>query len=285
MFGGIASAIGSIAGGLLGRKSAQEANEMNAALTREQIAYQKELNKNQIQWRVEDAKKAGLHPLAALGVSSYSYTPVQSNISGQDYSWLGDAAGGIGDSLSKMGQNANAAAQREKDAKARAQAEALAADTAQLQLDLLRSQVDGQKLDNEMRKVEIASRMRMSTNPTQIGPPAPSTRGVSGATIPGQTQSAYPDIPEYAWIHDEKGNRVGLMPSEERAESWSELPLIGNLPLQFDAGLKTLLGKVFGTEVEGLYWDDKTQSFGPKKPRKSKGINYKQWLNRRGGYY
>ena len=33
---------------------------------------QDELNKNQIQWRVNDAKKAGLHPLAALGMSPAS---------------------------------------------------------------------------------------------------------------------------------------------------------------------------------------------------------------------
>ena len=47
--------------------------------------YQDLANKNNIQWRVEDAKKAGLHPLYALGaptISNTVQTPSASGISG-----------------------------------------------------------------------------------------------------------------------------------------------------------------------------------------------------------
>ncbi|AXH77176.1 MAG: DNA pilot protein [Microviridae sp.] len=51
----------------------QRANLENA---RKQIEYQKEYAQNGIQWRVADAKKAGIHPLYALGANTPTYTPV-----------------------------------------------------------------------------------------------------------------------------------------------------------------------------------------------------------------
>lgn len=51
---------GSLLGGLIGGKDAKKA-------VKKQYKYQKEFAKNQLQWRVEDAKAAGLHPLFALG--------------------------------------------------------------------------------------------------------------------------------------------------------------------------------------------------------------------------
>lgn len=275
MFGGIASALGSIAGGILGNKSQSDANALNAQLTREQIAYQKELHQNQLQWRVQDAKKAGLHPLAGLGVSSYSFSPVSSTQSPFDYSWLGEA-----------GQNLGSAVQRGKDARERRQAEALAADAAQLQNDALRMQIEGQMLDNDIRRLEIASRMSRSQDRTQIGPPAPSVKGVPGGLIDGQEQSGYPDIPAYAWQTDHRGLPTELSPSEEVAEMWSEVPVVGNLPLLTGAKLKSLAAKLFGWETEGKYWDDELGAFVDKKPtRKTDKFNYKNWLSRRGGYY
>lgn len=46
-----------------------------------QAAMQKEFAQNGIRWKVEDAVKAGLHPLAALGAQGASYTPVSTNFS------------------------------------------------------------------------------------------------------------------------------------------------------------------------------------------------------------
>lgn len=50
--------------------------KQNLALMQKQIDYQKEYAQNGIQWRVADAKKAGLHPLYALGANTPTYTPV-----------------------------------------------------------------------------------------------------------------------------------------------------------------------------------------------------------------
>ena len=83
-----ANAISSIGGlfgggGLSARKS--------AAL---QAQYQREQMQNAIQWRVQDAKKAGIHPLAALGVATGG-SPI--NVVGNER--------GAGDRLRDFGQD------------------------------------------------------------------------------------------------------------------------------------------------------------------------------------
>lgn len=66
-------ATGSLAGGLLGNwlstKNQKNRDEYN-------VQQQERFARNSIQWRVEDAKKAGIHPLVALGAQGASYQPV-----------------------------------------------------------------------------------------------------------------------------------------------------------------------------------------------------------------
>lgn len=65
MLGSLISAGASLLGGWLGRSSQEEQAARNAAL-------QREFAQSSIQWRVADAKKAGIHPLYALGAPSIS---------------------------------------------------------------------------------------------------------------------------------------------------------------------------------------------------------------------
>lgn len=69
MLGSIISAGAGLLGGIFGNKSAE--SNMQA-----QIDLQKEFAKNGIRWRVQDAKQAGIHPLAALGAQTHSYAPM-----------------------------------------------------------------------------------------------------------------------------------------------------------------------------------------------------------------
>lgn len=65
----IFSAIGSLVGGLFGNKAADKRqNEM--------LQWQEHQNRNQVRFRVEDAKAAGVHPLTALGATLHSPSPV-----------------------------------------------------------------------------------------------------------------------------------------------------------------------------------------------------------------
>lgn len=61
--GAMVGAAGSIAGGYMGKRATERANNAN-------IAMQNEFAKNGIRWKVEDAKAAGVHPLYALGAQT-----------------------------------------------------------------------------------------------------------------------------------------------------------------------------------------------------------------------
>lgn len=85
MLGDIIGGIGSVVGGLLGASEAKKNRKL-----------QKKFAQNGIQWRATDARKAGIHPLAALGASGAQYQPVNSG--------LGSA---VADGMSRIGAAAN----------------------------------------------------------------------------------------------------------------------------------------------------------------------------------
>lgn len=73
---------------------------------RRQYKYQKRILQNQLSWRVNDAKRAGIHPLYALGLSPASYSaPVNtgSNI-GEGIIEAGQAIGGAVSRLPSRGE-------------------------------------------------------------------------------------------------------------------------------------------------------------------------------------
>ncbi|AXH73738.1 MAG: DNA pilot protein [Microviridae sp.] len=76
-------AISSLASGIMQDSSNSEQSELD-------YQRQKEFAQNQIQWRVADAKKAGINPLVAIGGSSASYSPTFTS-------------GGLADSVASAG--------------------------------------------------------------------------------------------------------------------------------------------------------------------------------------
>lgn len=138
MLGSIIGAVGSIAGGLFGKSAADK-----------QADLQKKFAQNAISWKVEDAKRAGIHPLAALGANTVSYTPMA----------VGDM--GIGDSMAQMGAGIDRAQQATANLSDRKMSGQLA------QLALTRA-----GLENELLKAQIASTV-VRTSAAQVGPPMP----------------------------------------------------------------------------------------------------------------
>lgn len=55
--------------------SANVSWDRNLMMFERNAALQREFAKNSIKWRVQDAKKSGIHPLAALGITPYNYQP------------------------------------------------------------------------------------------------------------------------------------------------------------------------------------------------------------------
>lgn len=92
--GSVLGGIGSIAGGLLSWHEQKKANKMAAQQFAENMAFQKDQFYNAIQHRVADAIKAGVHPLAALGISAHGSASPTAHA---------QAATGLGNAVSSAG--------------------------------------------------------------------------------------------------------------------------------------------------------------------------------------
>lgn len=138
MLPAIIAGVAGLAGGLLSRRSAESNYNKN-------VDMQREFAQQGVRWKVEDAKKAGVHPLYALGANTQSFSP----IAVQD---------GLGSSIANMGQDISRAVSATQTAAERARSGArmgqLALERAELENELLRSQI-------------------AKTN-SQLGPPFPS---------------------------------------------------------------------------------------------------------------
>lgn len=92
---------GALAGGLIGLIGARMANKSQEKMHKENMRMQREFAQNSIKWRVDDAKRAGIHPLAALGSQATYYTPTST----QSHNELSDIAGGVADSANSIGRS------------------------------------------------------------------------------------------------------------------------------------------------------------------------------------
>lgn len=167
MLGNIISAGASVLGGFLGRDSAKDQAAATERARQENIALQREFAQNGIQWRVEDAKKAGIHPIYALGSSGASFTPVSS-------AFAADTS--LPNALASAGQDIGRAVNASRSGSQRVDAFTKAAQALQLEKG---------GLENEVLKLELASkaaRLRQdATPPMPIG---------DRYLIPGQASAA-----------------------------------------------------------------------------------------------
>lgn len=146
------SAGGKLLGGLFGRDESKRAAEIQRENQLRQEALQREFAQNSISWKVEDAKRAGLHPLAALGAASTSYAPVSVGTP-VDHS-MSEAFAGAGQDLSRAINATRTTEQRE-----------LAFKQSALQLE-------GMQLDNDIKRASLASQVQKIK--ANENPPMPS---------------------------------------------------------------------------------------------------------------
>lgn len=144
--GGLFEGLGSLFGAGINAGIQADINKKNYEM-------QKEFAQNSLQWKVEDAKKAGLHPLAAVGAQGYTANPsfVGSNF-GEGLAKFGSALGG--------GINQDA-----RDARREAEEE------RKLQLENMRLQNEQIKaqIDNIRKKSDVMSEVMPSvTKPPHL---------------------------------------------------------------------------------------------------------------------
>lgn len=165
------SAASSLLGGFLGSKSEKSATRNQVeqqVLDRQQ---QLDFAQQGIQWRVDDARQAGVHPLYSLGASIPTYSPVSQPIR---------PATAMSSGLAAAGQDIGRAVAATSTAGQRVQS----AEMRQLQLR-------NAQLQNDMLSAQIGS-----LQASQIGPAFPSASpGLQGG-IPGQGNDRITDQPQ-----------------------------------------------------------------------------------------
>nr|QJB20362.1 MAG: DNA pilot protein [Microvirus sp.] len=138
--GDVLGAVGQIGGSFIDSRSASNTASMN-------VDMQREFAQNGVRWKVEDAQRAGIHPLYALGANTVSFNPIA----------VGDS--GFGNALGSMGQSIGNAIDRTRTRDERAAATNLSLKQAQLQ-------TENMSLQNDILKVQLNSAIAgQSRNP------------------------------------------------------------------------------------------------------------------------
>lgn len=191
MLGALLGAGISGAFGLIGQN---KQNKANAKINAQNIALQKEFAQSGIQWRVADAKAAGIHPLAALGAQTHSFSPQSI---GMDYSAMG-----------RMGQDIGRAVQTATGRRSRQQ------------MELYNSKVRELNLKNmELRNGLLASEIAKNNQAGQV----PRTGVSSPMLVDGQPDAGPSSVP--GLIIDMPQRRVVSDPSRK----WQEPGAVSDL--------------------------------------------------------
>lgn len=154
MFTNVLASIGGTALSYLG---AREQNQMQQDQANTNTKKDYDFARNQLQWRVADAKKAGLHPLAGLGASPMSASA--STIGTEN------ALGHLGQGVSSV---LNSVANKKMN---------------ELQLEAAQEDVTNKKLINQRLASEMALVKQPGTPPTSVGFMPGGSQGIPGGRI------------------------------------------------------------------------------------------------------
>lgn len=166
MFGDLISGGVKLIGGLMGKEDAEDNRKAQQDMAAQNIQLQKDFAQAGIRWKVNDAKEAGIHPLYALGATTHNFSPVSIG---------NDASSPLGDALSSAGQDIGRAVNSTMTLPER---------TASLEASM--AQTEGVRLDNEIKKTQLASGLQ-KLGQAQATPPSPSLVGDGSAPF---------DVPE-----------------------------------------------------------------------------------------
>lgn len=148
--GSLVGAVSNYIGGKQAENTAKDVNRENAAL-------QREFAQSGIQWRVADAKAAGIHPVYALGAQTTPASP----------SYVGSNAS---EHFSQMGQNLGRAAAAAMNSGQRK--------LEQISIQSAEADLQGKEIDNQ-----IKARQLSQMSGAGIGPAMPTVDGMSAELL------------------------------------------------------------------------------------------------------
>lgn len=197
-----------LVGNVMNKKASDKYAGMVGQNNLENIKYQKKFAKNGITWRVNDAKRAGIHPLAALGAQLIGFQPQYLD---------GTSSSGYGNVMKDLGQDISNALGTRKTPEQK--------ELAGIVLEKEKAILDGIRLDNENKKnnsptlpgskiiqgsgLENLDPKDITPNsndgpfvnvvPKQVVPMVSDRTGVSTGISPARDQYMYPDgtVTEY----------------------------------------------------------------------------------------
>jgi len=190
MLGPLIGAAANVIGGIMGQNAQKEAAATQERMAAQNIALQKEFAQSGIQWKVADAKAAGVHPLYALGANTTSFSPV--SVGSPSSSPLGQGIAAAGQDVSR----------------------AMAATSNSTTRMLSGLTLERGALENELLRTQIAKARQ------QIGPPIPTANDNPWA-IPGQGNS----IPPIDWSDLIKKKPHEITPTAYNAPSQEPGPM------------------------------------------------------------
>lgn len=196
MIGDLLSGGLKLVGGFMDNAAAEDRNNAVFADKERDRALQREFAQMGLQWKVADAKAAGLHPLAAIGGAGASYTPSAISLEG----------GSMGKALADMGQDVGRAinATRSADDRNSAAAKSLLLEKGALENELLRTQI---------------AKMR-----GQLGPPVPMPGAQAREGIPGQPATLdLKSVEPHAAFGTTYGTRGGTSQASHIEDQYGEI--------------------------------------------------------------
>lgn len=171
---------------------------------------------NQIQWRVEDAKKAGIHPLYALGATPYSYSPASTAFT----------ATGSGDAFSQVGQNIERARIAGMSQRERAEAAAQAIIRQKQESVIFNLQAENMALENDKLRSQIAQLNSPGTGPG-VSTAAPGSVNINPDNVVvgsvGEPARSPGEVTDYSF-QAQPGGRYGIVPSYDTKQRIEDMP-------------------------------------------------------------
>lgn len=223
-------------GGLFNNNKQEQINQQNIqaqqAINAQNIALQKEFAQHGIQWKVDDAKAAGLHPLAALGANTASFSPLSAGE---------PAKAGAGPDFSALGQDLQRAAKALSTEEQRKAADA----EKERKLDL-----ESKALDNDIKRSTLGSRI-LSTSRAggQLGPPMPSPDLPQGwAGMVGGSRAPF-RVNDIAAADDEVKIKETSSPSVKKMKLWGVYPMEMHPDVASGQDLENEFGEVGGSAM------------------------------------
>lgn len=210
--GAIIAAVAAAGGAIMNDQNAKKQRHIDARNRQIDQIKQDEYNRNGVQMKVDAARRAGIHPLYALGANTPQYSPASGGSAPVD-NYLGDGLANAGQDISRAISASKTQEQKE---------------IAALSLAGARLEVEGKALDNQYRAKQLQNLQatqpafpgdqNQKLIPGQGNSPAITNKPMERSrTMPGRPDAEPGAVPSVGWSLNADGS-LSPVPSKDVKE-------------------------------------------------------------------